>query len=285
MSGDKFGADFRDDLRAYAAVLRQVVSLELRRAFAYRVSFWLRFLGGLFANITVAYFLWRALFAESGAKIMAGFTFEGMILYYVLVPLIGGITRNSTEGSAIASEIYSGTLTRYLVYPMPFLLYRFADVMAAVIVALLQLTIMLSAYLLIFGIPAGIQLTPSSVALGLIAALGACFLNFLMVSTVEMVAFWADNVWSLNVMLMFSGQLLGGALLPLTLFPAEVQRYLQLTPFPYLMSFPVQAVMGKLSFGQWAQSCGRMGIWILILTVLARVVWRRGQRSFSGVGI
>ena len=102
----------------------QVVSIELRRTFTYRFEFWFRFLGTLFANITLAYFLWKAIFAQTGAAEIEGYTFPAMVLYYVLVPLVINVTRTQESGS-IGGEIYTGTLTRYLVFPMSFFVYKY----------------------------------------------------------------------------------------------------------------------------------------------------------------
>ncbi|TWW08287.1 hypothetical protein E3A20_25830 [Planctomyces bekefii] len=100
-----------------------------------------------------------------------------------------------------------------------------------------------------------------------------------------MVAFWAENVWSLNVMLMFAIRLLGGALLPLTLFPSWAQEYLSYTPFPYLVSFPIRALMGQVSADEWMGGMGILAMWTVFTVALGALIWRRGQLRYTGVGI
>ncbi|TWW08288.1 hypothetical protein E3A20_25840 [Planctomyces bekefii] len=50
----------------------EIYTLQMRKLMAYRAEFWFRFLGGLFANATVAYFLWKAVFAVGDAPTLGG---------------------------------------------------------------------------------------------------------------------------------------------------------------------------------------------------------------------
>lgn len=262
----------------------QVVSIELRRTFTYRFEFWFRFLGTLFANVALAYFLWKAIFAQSGEAAIQGYSFPAMVLYYVLVPLMTNVTRTHESGF-IGGEIYTGTLTRYLVFPMSFFTYKYASTVAATLIGVLQLLIIVGGYAWIAGFPPELAISPETFLLGLSAGLLAGALNFFIVSCLEMVAFWADNIWSLGVMFMFMTRLLGGAMLPLALFPDVVQRILPFTPFPYLISFPVLSIMGKTPVDQWFQGMGIMALWIFAFALLQKFIWKRGVVQYAGVGI
>jgi ABC-2 type transport system permease protein len=127
-------------------------------------------------------------------------------------------------------------------------------------------------------------LSPWSVTLGLVAAFCAMLLNLLMASIVEMVAFWAENVWTLGVMLMFAVRLLGGALLPLALFPEPWQRALAYSPFPYMISFPILSITGKVTGLEWLKGMGIIGAWVLALSWVYALVWQRGNLRYSGAG-
>ena len=61
--------------------------LELKKAVTYRAEFWISFLGAVLAQFSVAFFLWKAIFASRGAETINGFTFPALMLYYLLVPL------------------------------------------------------------------------------------------------------------------------------------------------------------------------------------------------------
>lgn len=262
---------------------REIYSLELRRRMAYRSEFWFKFLGVLFANLAAAYFLWKAVFAVRGAEALGGFTLSGMVLYYLIVPLIEGISRPQEQGF-LSFSIYDGTLSRYLVYPVSFFPYQYVVSLATATMAVFQMCLVLGIYALVTDFPPEMVITPTTLFLGICTAFAASLLNFILVSIVEMAAFWAENVWSLSVMLMFSVRLLGGAMLPLTLFPEAMQRIIMATPFPYMVFFPIQALTGKLSMLEWSRGMGVLIAWTLALSLLNWVIWRRGNLRFTGVG-
>jgi ABC-2 type transport system permease protein len=120
-----------------------------------------------------------------------------------------------------------------------------------------------------------------SLGLGVFGAM----LYFLLLSTIELTAFWADNVWSLQVMLRFTVQILGGVLLPLSWYPELVQSFLQYTPFPHLFYAPVQGLLGLKTPEELLPSFLNLALWSLVTVVLFRLVWRRGLKSYAGVGI
>jgi ABC-2 type transport system permease protein len=262
---------------------KAVYSLELRRLMAYRTDFWVKFLGVLLANLAAAYFLWTAVFAARGEATLGGFTLSGMVLYYMLVPLIEGISRSHNQGF-LSWEVYDGSLTRYLVYPVSYFPYQYTVAIASSTIAVIQLLLVLGIYVIFRDFPPDLAVTPASLALGLVTALAASILNFVMISVVEMAAFWADNVWSLSVMLLFAVRLLGGAMIPLTLFPDGAQQLLMLTPFPYLVAFPIQALTGQLTAGAWGQGMTVMLAWTCGIAMTVGFIWRRGNLRYTGVG-
>ena len=109
--------------------------------------------------------------------------------------------------------------------------------------------------------------------------------HFLLCAIFEMVAFWADAVWTLSVMLMFVTRIAGGALLPLALFPEAARAALSWTPFPYIVSFPIMTALGRVGPAEWLRGLGICALWVVILSLIARAVWRRGVGSYTAVGM
>lgn len=271
-------------MRHTLALLWQAYSLELRRTFAYRFEFWFRFFGVMFATLGIAYFLWKAVYAATGKDQIEGYSFGAMMLYYLLEPLLNNIVR-AKEGGFLSWEIYGGTLTRYLVYPMPFFPYEFVIGLGSATIAVAQTLAAVGIVALFMDFPADVALTPATLALGIVTALIASLLSFALQCLAEMVAFWADNVWSLNVMLMFCIRLLGGAMLPLALFPDWLQKALAYTPFPYLVSFPIQTALGRLDAATWAHHLVMTLLWTAALGLVGALMWKRGNLRYTGVGI
>ena len=98
-------------------------SMELRRVLAYRFDFWVQFVGTVVIQMTVAWFLWSAVFEAAGNRSVAGYNFDQIMFYYLLVPLIDRVNRGF-DNFQLSREIYDGSLTRYLLYTVSFFWYK-----------------------------------------------------------------------------------------------------------------------------------------------------------------
>ena len=107
----------------------------------------------------------------------------------------------------------------------------------------------------------------------------------MMASIFEMVSFWADNIWSLMVMLRFIIALFGGLMLPLRFFPDWAQQILNILPFRYLVSFPIKSFFGELTTTQLIEGFIIISLWSVVLTVVVNFIWSKGQKQYSGIGI
>lgn len=261
-----------------------VFTMELRKIISYRMDFWINFLGSLLAQFGVAWFLWRAVFEQQHLTRVGEFGFTALMLYYLAVPLLNRAIQGGEMGN-ISAEIYDGSLNRYLVYPVSFFRYKLAVGAAHSLVFLIQLAVVLMLYLLLFDLPAEFSITPLSVACGLGSILMGAYLYFVLVAAIELAAFWADNVWSLVVIMRFLTGLLGGVMLPLSLFPESLQPLLNALPFAHFVWLPARTLFGLSSPQQWLASLPVLLLWSGLATLAYVALWRRGQYRYTGVGI
>jgi ABC-2 type transport system permease protein len=266
------------------SAIRALFSIELRKAFSYRLDFWVQFLGTVIVQVTVAWFLWGAVFRARGITELGGYTFPAMMFYYLLVPLVDRLNRGS-DNFSLSNEIYDGSLTRYLLYPISIFTYRFIGTIARALISLVQLAIGVGGFALLFGLPSGFHFAAASIAQGFFLCALSVLCYFLLSTIIEMVAFWADNVWSLVVILRFVIQIAGGALIPLDLFPEGAQKFLMVTPFPHFIYVPVRLLMGQGNAVDFLFSASILTAWIVVFAVGSALVWRAGTREYSGVGI
>jgi ABC-type uncharacterized transport system permease subunit len=99
-------------------LLWNVFSVEVRKRMSYRADFWMNSIVGILVQISVYWFLTYAMFTASGQPTLGGYTARGMILYYVFVTLMGRIVQGNELDMGISQDIYEGSLTRYLIYPV-----------------------------------------------------------------------------------------------------------------------------------------------------------------------
>jgi ABC-2 type transport system permease protein len=261
-----------------------VLSIELKKAVSYRVDFWIQFVVGTATDIAVAYFLWKAMFLANHTEIMQGFTFQGIIFYYLFATFAARIARGSERGY-ISAEIYDGGLTRYLLYPLPFLGYKLITHFSQQILAIIQLVLAFAVLLWLMGAPSEQHLSTGSFLAGIGTCLLAGYLHFVVASCIELVAFWQDVVWNLMVMLRFTIMLVGGGAVPLSFFPDWGRKLAMATPFPLIINFPVNTFLGRLSGPEWLANVGALCLWAAFFTWLLSQVWKRGTKQYSGVGI
>jgi ABC-2 type transport system permease protein len=262
----------------------KVVSTEIRKILAYRSDFWINFLGQTLIQLFIARALWQSIFESNGINEMKGLTLPQLTLYYLLAPLTMKILMGENIGF-LSREIYDGGLNRYLVWPLPPLGYKALTFLTYSCFYLAQLLIIYSiARLLLDDSPYQAQeLLRLFLGMGyiLIAALGYFFLMALC----EMVAFWADNTWTLGVMLRFVAAFLGGAFIPLTFFPESLRHIVELLPFASMISGPVNLILGRASLMESFTSFLVMLAWLPFLYFSVLKLWKKGNLQYTGVGM
>lgn len=262
-----------------------VMSLEARKAMSYRVAFWTTAIVGVVTGFAIPWFLWKSIFELRGVERIGGLTFNAMILYYVVVSLLSKVIRGSDMGLGISREIYDGTLTRYLVFPTQVVSFKYAQQLGGMLPLLLQVLAFSTIFACFLELPPDLQVSPSAVLRAIASVFLAHLAYYFLTLPVMAVAFWADNVWSLAVLLRFTSSFLGGGMIPLDLFPASLREVLMLLPFPYLFYIPVQTLLGRVPPADWLSGVGILLAWCLFFAVLAHFVWKVGERRYTGVGI
>lgn len=264
-------------------VFLSVLGVEARRRMSYRLDFWIQALVGFLAEFGVVWFLWDALYRESGKASLEGYDFRGMVLYQATILLLGKLVRGPEFEGAISNDIYDGGLSRYLIYPTRYFGFKYAQHLGSMAPTLLQGALFGVWFPLLLGWPEGAGPVAALGAAG--AVLGANLLYFLLAYPLQGVAFWADNVWSLTVAQRLVASLLGGVLLPLALFPPATRDALWLTPFPYLFAFPVETLFGRVGLLEWLRGMAVQAFWCVVFAYAGRAVFRRGELQYSGVGM
>jgi ABC-2 type transport system permease protein len=98
------------------------------------------------------------------------------------------------------------------------------------------------------------------------------------------ISFWTTDsygIFQLSEMLMF---VLGGYIAPLSFYPSIVATISYFLPFPYMIYFPIAALAGFYSLQQLLLIAAGQLVWIIILTFIYKIMWRKGLRLFTGVG-
>jgi ABC-2 type transport system permease protein len=262
-----------------------VAGVEARRKMAYRVDFWLTALVGIAVEFALAWFLWRAVFEATGADRIGGYGREALVAYSLAAVLVSRLVRGPEFEGVLSQEIYEGALSRALVYPVPYAGLKYAQHVGWLAPYLLQAVLLALAALLLLPLPEGVRITPLSLAMAVASLVVGNALHFLISFPVQAVAFWAENVWSLAVTQRLVVNLLGGFLVPLAVFPDWSQEILRWLPFRLFFQWPVETLLGRLSFAAWLEGLLLALAWGAAIGLLSWGVWRRGRLRYTGVGM
>jgi ABC-2 type transport system permease protein len=263
----------------------EVMGLEARKRLTYRADFWLTAVAGVVVEFTLAWFLWKAVFDATSSATIGGWSLRGMIAYYVTALLLAKLVRGPEFEGVISNDIYEGSLSRYLVYPAPYIGFKYAQYIGAMFPAVIQVVVFGGLCLLVFDLPSDVHLTAAGLGMALVAVLAANALHFLLSFPIQSVSFWADNVWSLTVAQRLLTALLGGLMLPISVFPPWAQQVLEVLPFRLFFAWPTEIALGRVGFESWLQGLVSAAIWGTVLASISWAVWRRGRLRYTGVGM
>ena len=261
-----------------------VLNIGIQNMLVYRANFLFRAAAGLIP-LTAMLLLWRTIYdgKAAGAQI-AGYTLAQMTSYYLLVTIVSALTAVNEDDWQIAAEIKDGQISQFLLKPIDYLAYR----------------------LTLFGAGRLIYTAVAVVPVGLFiyyereffvgpkdAASFGCFalslvltglLQFLLSYTMALLAFWVLEVATFIFIFFAFEYLAGGHLFPLDILPPAVEQALNLTPFPYLLYFPVNIYLGRATGDALWRGLVIQACWVGISYALARFVWNRGIKKYSAVG-
>ncbi|HET7010458.1 MAG TPA: ABC-2 family transporter protein [Anaerolineales bacterium] len=118
-----------------------------------------------------------------------------------------------------------------------------------------------------------------------VPALALAFVvRFLVEWSLAQAAFWTTRVGAINQMYFVSMLFLSGQMAPLSLMPEWLQAIAGVLPFRWMVAFPVELLLGRLTPVEALTGFAAQAIWILLGVGLMRVVWRAGVRRYSAVG-
>lgn len=234
------------------------------------------------SKILFAYLLWGVIF--DGKHEVAGFTFDGMLSYYIISSFLTQIEMSERISTMVSSGIRNGTFSKYIVIPVNAKLYFLAMEMGGVafylgfdlLIAALWILIFQISFVFIsnFFIVAGGLLM---IALGLLVMaqlnyfLGILTFKFQEISTFLMIK---NNFMALVT----------GSIVPLVLFPEKVVAVMRLLPFYYVTYLPAMLLTGRCE-DELVAGLVILVFWCAVLEGITNKVWNTCRRSYEGVGI
>jgi ABC-2 type transport system permease protein len=202
--------------------------------------------------------------------------------YLVLVSAVGVVT-GSWTAQFLATAIRLGDLSAWLVRPCSTHLASLANNVAEKLVKCVLLAPLVG---LLAGTVRDDLVLPSGAGRWLLfgaALLPAAGIAFCLDVLIGSLAFWFEDVAAVDRVRHLLSRTLSGALVPLALFPPELAGFLHAQPFRYIVSFPLEVLLGAVHGGV-AYGVMMQLIWFGTLLAAAVLAWRLGLRHYRGAG-
>jgi len=262
---------------------RQIFKISLMEEFAYRFNFLLWRLRNVI-QILILFYFWNSVFSGQTNELF-GYD-RSRILTYVFGTLILRAIILSSRAVDAAGEIAGGDLTNMLLKPFNYFKYWFLRDASSKSLNLVCSAIEISVLFVCFRPQFYFQKDLRFWALFLIALALAVLLFFLILFLVNAVSFWMpENAWAAQFL--FIGiilEFLAGGLFPLDILPPTALRIISFSPFYYLLFFPLQVYLGKVSFFSAFKGIILALIWLGLLFLGLKKVWHSGLKVYGAEG-
>lgn len=264
-------------MRKYSEVIR----IHFKAQLVWRAEVFFQMLFTV-SKIAFAYLLWGIIFQTRSE--VAGFTFHGMLSYYVVSSFLSSLDVSAGLSEEISARIRNGTFSNYMVLPIRLqgyfismelgvmAFYFLLDLLASVLWAVFfQIRLVLTQD--IFVITCALLM----IALGLLFML--CLNFYLGILTLKYEEIRTFLMIKNNLILLVTG-----GLVPLALFPERVTGLMKLLPFYYVTYLPSMLLTGRCREEAVTGLLVLAG-WCLGLQLLLWNTWRRYRKNYEGVGI
>ena len=263
-------------MRKYLALFKQDLYSELE----YRGIFFVLILGDL-VSLATAVFFWFAVFRTNTTA--GGYNFETMMSYYLLVPIIGAITR-SVVIVHLPKKIKDGTISTELMKPYNI---AFGNLIEQTTKKISKLTMRIPIYFiagLFFVHFLNVKLTLVSFFFAVIVSLFSYLLYFLMDLSVSYAAFWFDEVKAFGGLKSAAVLVFGGTLFPIDLVPEGLRTIFNILPFRLMLYFPIKIAQGEMTGTVLFADFGQLLLWILFFYAVSQVLWKKGIKKYGAYG-
>lgn len=263
-------------LRKLWALLR----IYMADSLAYRASAFIWMLTDI-VHCLVMPLVWLS--AYGGRETIAGYNPGEMVTYYVMIAFTTNFIVSHIMWD-VAWEIKEGYLSQWLLRPVPMLWRLIAQNISWR--ALRMAMFVPVAALALWYYSRFTTLSPLYLGWEFwLSVLLGHFVSFFTAYALAALAFWLQETQSVFSLYYAPMLLLSGWVAPIALMPSWLQVVAMAFPFRYTTAVPVEIAIGKLQGMAMWHEISLQAMWIGIMVVVGQLLWRRGLRQYTGVGM
>jgi len=259
----------------------RIFQLTLQEYFVYRLNFILwRFRSFVFF-VTLIIF-WQAVYGARES--LFGYQKTQIFAYILGIAILRGLVLGSRSAD-MAGQIKSGELTSIILRPISIFKYWFAKDLADKILNILFVCLEIFLALKIFNLPFYLPHLPQTYLFFILMVILAVMLYFFLSFALSASAFWTDDTWSTRWLFgVVFLEFFSGTYFPLDILPKTMVKIINLTPFPYLVYFPIKIWNEQVTGASVIKVILICFFWLALFSLLSLKLWRKGVKNYGAYG-
>jgi ABC-2 type transport system permease protein len=260
-------------------IIRRLVIMDFTMALIYRAEF-VMYMIGVVLWPAISLLIWRAAL-ESGASLPLDA--EYITTYFVLMGVVTMLTSSWTS-SYLAQDIRLGQISKWLVRPGSTHFNGIANNLSEKLIKAIALAPMIALLWWFFRDRVVVPADPVRWVLFVVSLIAAAIMKYALDVLVASLAFWMDDIGGIDYARGVTAMVLRGQLVPLALFPAWSQGFMEVQPFRFTLSFPLEILIADLSTHDLVTGMAMQLAYPVLSVLAARRLWQKGLRAYSAVG-
>jgi len=225
--------------------------------------------------------VWRTIYRYVGP--LGSYSLEAMIAYQLLVHnLMRGTGSVGTINYRVWQDIRQSKLDMYLARPLDYQIVKLCGELGEVSLRVVLRIAMFLLACLVLRLP--VQADPLLWAAFFLSFAGGVVVKFLEQYLIASLAFWTETIFGVRDVVVAISQLLAGSLIPVSVMPGIVRAIASALPFQFILFVPAAIYLGQYSRLQALGMLALQAVWIGVLLIGSRFLWRRGLARYEAWG-
>ena len=222
--------------------------------------------------------LFAATYSSTGADEFDGMNYVQLVWCMSLIQCFESSATEPHVPRIIEEEVKSGDLAYSLNKPYSYALFQFyAFLGRGLSNMLINLLVSLSLPYFLVG---PLDVSFNGLAAGLFMMFMGFVLYFLITLVIGLLAFWIEDVTSIDWLFRACSMIFGGAILPLALFPESIKVVAEYLPFGQLYYSAARLIV-NFDHAVFVKFLGVQVMWLAIFCVMAVLILREGVKRVS----
>lgn len=274
----------RSEVKKFFRTYLPFTANELKRNMAYKGAFYLFIVCSLFASF-INYYLWMAIYGSSESATLGGLSQSEMVVYVFMSYIASTMVMISISRN-VSQDVTKGNIAMTLIKPMDYRLSLIAQSLGTMIYHFLMPAVFVWIALEIYKVKVlGLPMVHiANIVLFLVSVCLSFLIYVLFDFCFGMIAFITTYLFGMQMAKDALMSFLTGQLIPLSFFPAVVQRLFDFLPFSSMVYTPVMIYLGKYTGSMLMLVLARQAVWVVLLYLLGSVIWKHVTKRLIVLG-